>query len=122
MQKISQYNGFYLFHFETLVEKENFKKAIKAFPGVVDLSDRDTGRTLRIKVIQDSLADNFLRDFQCRRSIKFDKEDLNYYLHLILKHPLLKLGISVGLLGAKVGILSFLICSQIMMPFIKKTL
>ncbi|MCS7199781.1 MAG: hypothetical protein N2327_04405 [Caldimicrobium sp.] len=121
MEKISQHNGAYLFRFNTLVEKELFKGAIKAFPGIVDISDKDGVKTLKIRTIPGSLGDTLLRDFQCRKKIKFDRQDLNYYLQLLLKHPLLKLCLSIWLLGARVGILSFLICSQIIMPLIKKS-
>lgn len=119
MEKVSYYDGVYLFRFNTLVEKELFKGAIRAFPGIVDVYDKDGVKTLKIRTVPGSLGDTLLRDFQSRKKVKFDMQDLNYYLQLLLKHPLFKLCLSIWLLGAKVGILSFLICSQIIMPLLK---
>lgn len=122
MDLIASYAGNFVFSFETSVEKEHFKRAICVLPGIEEVSDREGGRTLRIRVSPGSIGESILKSVGRRREISLDREDVYYYTTLILKHPLLKLLISAVLLGPKVGILSFLICSQVVMPFIKKTL
>lgn len=122
MELIACYEGNYVFSFETSVEKEYFKRAICGLPGVEEINDRDGGKTLRVRVLSGSIGEEILKSIGRRKEYFLDREDVYYYTSLILKHPLLKLLISATLLGPKVGILSFLICSQVIMPFIKNTL
>lgn len=121
MQKIGGYGELFIFSFESTVEKEIFKETVRGFPGVNEIRDREGGKMLKIYVIPGSFAERFFKNYQAKPSLSLNKEDILYYLNLFFKHPLIKLFISASLLGIKAGILTFLICSQIVTPLIRKT-
>lgn len=119
MKKLYEGQDFVVLVFESSVEKELTKTHLSTLSGVREIKDKVGGRVLKVYLEPGSLGEKLLKGEDGKHRTKLEPEDFHFYINLLLKNPLLKLCLSISLLGIKVGLLSFLICGNLVFPLIK---
>lgn len=110
-------------YFSSVEERNLFLRGISGMEGIEGVEYKENTRTLLIKFRRGSFAYYLLENLSRRKTLqKLAGEDYNFYLQPFLKHPAVKLGFSVLLLGWKVGLVSFAVCSIFLVPYLKQKL
>ncbi len=106
-------------YFSTIEERNLFLKGMKGVEGVLEVDYKENTRTMLIKFKEGSFMHYLLENLASKRRSKLEGEDLHFYIQPFLKHPAVKLGFSTILLGWKVGLISFAVCSMFLVPYLK---
>ncbi len=123
IEHVSLRKGEARLYFSSIAEKEFFLHGMKGMEGVVGVEHKENIRTVLVRFREGSFAHYLIENLKAKReSQKLEKEDLHFYLQPFLKHPAVKLGFSMALLGWNVGLISFAICSMFLMPYLKNKL
>ncbi|MDW8434074.1 MAG: hypothetical protein RMK35_04630 [Aquificaceae bacterium] len=123
IEYVSYRKGEARLYFSSLEERNLFLRNMHGMEGVEGVEYKDNTRTLLIKFREGSFIHYILENLAGqRKSQALDREDLNFYIQPFLKHPAVKLGVSMLLLGWKVGLVSFTFCSIFFIPYLKTRL
>ncbi|MDW8294206.1 MAG: hypothetical protein RMK21_02495 [Aquificaceae bacterium] len=110
-------------YFSSVEERNLFLRGMSGMEGVEGVEYKENTRTLLIKFREGSFAHYLLENIASKRGPqKLEREDINFYLQPFLKHPAVKLGFSMLLLGWGAGLISFAVCSIFLTPYLKNKL
>lgn len=110
-------------YFSSIEERNLFLRGINGVEGIEEVEYKENTRTLLIRFKEGGFAHYLLEHIIPKRARQeLSKEDMNFYLQSFLKHPAVKLGFSMLLLGWKVGLISFAVCSMLLIPYLKNKL
>lgn len=119
MKRLYEGQDFVVLVFASSLEKELMKTYLSTLPGVKEIKDKVGGKVLKVHLEPGSLGEKLLKSEDGKHRVKLESEDIYFYINLLLKNPVLKLCLSISFLGLKAGLLSFLICGNIVLPLIK---
>lgn len=108
-------------YFSTVQERGLFLRGMGGMEGVLGVEYKENTRTLLIRFKENSFIHYLLQNLR-KPPKSLEGEDINFYLQPFLKHPAVKLGFSMALLGWKVGLISFAVCGMFLIPYLKTKL
>ena len=110
-------------YFSSVEERNLFLRGMGGMEGVEGVEYKENTRTLLIRFREGSFVSYLLENLKKERTPKkLEREDIHFYIQPFLKHPAVKLGFSMALLGWKVGLISFAVCSMFLIPYLKSKL
>ncbi len=118
IEYISKRRGEARLYFSTRKDRDLFVYFISGVEGVLEVEYKENTKTLLIKFQEGSFAHRLIESLK-PTEVYINKEDLHFYIQPLLKHPAVKLGFSLLMLGLPVGLLSFSFCSMFLIPYLK---
>ncbi len=110
-------------YFSSVEERDLFLRGMGRMEGVLGVEYKENTRTLLIRFKEGSFIHYLLENLKNKKPPKrMGKEDLHFYLQPFLKNPAVKLAFSVALLGWGAGLISFGVCSMLLLPYLKTKL
>lgn len=110
-------------YFSSVPERDLFLRGIERMEGVEEVHYKENTRTLLVKFREGSFFHYLLENIKGNaKAQSLEKEDLHFYLSAFIKHPAVKLGFSMLMLGWGVGLISFAVCSMFLVPYLKSKL
>ncbi|MEZ0361988.1 MAG: hypothetical protein ABWK04_08890 [Hydrogenobacter sp.] len=105
-------------YFSTREGRNLFARFTAELEGVLGVEYKENTTTLLIKFQEGSFAQRLIESLK-PKEVHINKEDLHFYIQPLLKHPAVKLGFSLFMLGLPAGLISFGFCSMFLIPYLK---
>ncbi|MFN3975720.1 MAG: hypothetical protein ACK4LT_01500 [Aquificaceae bacterium] len=109
-------------YFSSVEERDLFLRGMDGMEGVLGVEYKESTKTLLIRFKEGSFVHYLLQNLKNRKLEGLGKEDLHFYLQSFLKSPVVKLALSVALLGWRAGLVSFGICGMFLTPYLRTKL
>lgn len=110
-------------YFSSVAERDLFLRGMNGMEGVEGVEYKENTRTLLVRFREGSFFHYLLENLKGKKvPQRLEREDLHFYIQPFLKHPAVKLGFSMALLGWNVGLISFAVCSMFLVPYLKNKL
>jgi len=109
-------------YFSSVEERDLFLRGMGGMEGVMGVEYKENTRTLLVRFKEGSFFHYLIENIKYKPVQRLEKDDIHFYLQHLLKHPGVKLAVSLAFLGWSAGIISFAFCSMFLIPYLKTKL
>jgi len=109
-------------YFSSVEERDLFLRGMGGMEGVMGVEYKENTKTLLVRFKEGSFFHYLVENIKHKPVQRLEKEDIHCYLQHLLKHPGVKLVVSLAFLGWGAGLISFALCSMLLVPYLKTKL